>query len=87
VEADVFEGCFSIPDLARTQGSRIYLELDQLAPEAAAHVTLNGRYVGGFIGKPFRLDISHHVRSGTNGLTIAPFSPTSARVVLRPRER
>jgi len=35
--------------------SRVYLEMDELAPEVAARVSVNGQDAGGFIGAPLRL--------------------------------
>jgi len=64
--------------------TRAYLELDDLVPEAAARVTVNGQYAGGFIGKPFRLDVTRHLRPGTNRVDIAPFAPKRARLVCEP---
>jgi hypothetical protein len=84
VEANPFNGTCTIPtDLALAK-ARVYLELDELTPEAAAHITVNGAYAGGFIGKPFRLDITRHLKTGVNTLTIAPFAPKTARLVAYP---
>lgn len=56
--------------------------LDEPAPEAAAHVTVNGAFAGGFIGAPFRLDVTAHLTPGANAITIKPFAPTTARLVV-----
>ena len=32
--------------------------------------------------RPFRLDVSPHVRPGANRVTIAPFAPRSVRVIV-----
>ena len=60
---------------------RAVLELDDLAPEAAARVTINGQYAGGFIGKPFRLDVTKHLKPGVNHIDITPFAPKTARLI------
>ncbi len=60
--------------------SRAILELDELTPEAAARVTVNGQYAGGFIGKPFRLDVTKHLKPGVNRIDITPFAPKTARL-------
>jgi hypothetical protein len=60
---------------------RAVLELDEIAPEAAARVTVNGVYAGGFLGKPFRLDVTKHLKVGVNRIDITPFAPKSARLV------
>jgi hypothetical protein len=80
VQADPFEGHAEIHgdlDIAR---SRAVLVLDDLAPEAAARVTVNGQYAGGFIGRPFRLDVARLLRTGTNTIRIEPFAPGSAQL-------
>ena len=81
VTADPFAGTCSLPadlDLAK---SRIYLELDTLTPEEAASITVNGTHAGGFIGKPFRLEVTKFLKPGANSITITPFAPKSAKLV------
>ncbi len=83
--ADPFVGRCELPpdlDLAR---SRVFLVADALAPEEAARVTVNGAPAGGFIGRPFRLDITAHLKPGANSVRIEPFAPKSARLVVYPR--
>ncbi|MCX7045446.1 MAG: glycosyl hydrolase [Candidatus Sumerlaeota bacterium] len=82
VKADIFHGKCEIPSDVNLAKSRIYLEADTLAPEAAAHVTVNGQYAGGFIGKPFRLEVSKHLKAGANTIDIKPFAPKTARLVV-----
>jgi hypothetical protein len=85
VKADPFAGSVEVPtttDLARV---RACLELEGLAPEEAARITVNGQDAGGFIGRPLRLDVSEWLRPGRNAVRIEPFAPRSARVVLTPR--
>ncbi len=79
--ADPFVGQGVLPadlDPART---RVYLVMEGLAPEEAARVTVNGRYAGGFIGRPLRLDVTAHVRPGANRIVIEPFAPKAASLV------
>jgi hypothetical protein len=85
VKADPFTGACEIPASVDLAKSRIYLELDALAPEAAARVTVNGAYAGGFIDKPLRLDVTRHVKAGKNTIVIEPFAPKSAQLSLYPR--
>jgi hypothetical protein len=59
---------------------RAFLEVDELTPEAAARVTVNGQYAGGFIGKPLRLDVTKLLKTGSNRIDITPFAPKSARL-------
>lgn len=82
VEADPLLGRFTLPPDWLRAGDRVCLEAEAIEPEAAARVELNGRYVGGFIGKPFRLDITGSVRSGENSVLLEPFAPSALRVVL-----
>jgi hypothetical protein len=85
VTADPFVGRCEVPaglDLSR---SRVCLEMDALSPEEAARVTVNGAYAGGFIGRPFRLDVTKHLKTGPNTVEIAPFAPSSARLVVYAR--
>ena len=59
--------------------------VDDLQFEAAASVTVNGHYAGGFIGRPLRMEITACVQPGVNVMRMDPFSPKSARVVVYPR--
>ena len=82
VKANPFDGSCTVPaDLDLTK-SRVYLEVDELAPEAAASVTVNGRFAGGFIGKPLRLDVTRCLKPGSNTIRLDPFAPKSARLVV-----
>jgi hypothetical protein len=80
VKSDPFAGeCELLADVDPAK-SRVYIEMDGLAPEAAARVTINGAYAGGFIDAPFRLDVSKHLKAGRNAIRIEPFAPKSARL-------
>ena len=85
VKADPFLGRCEIPasvDLAKV---RVILEMDELAPEEAARVAVNGAYAGGLIAKPLRLDVTRHVKPGANTIEIVPFAPKSARLAVYAR--
>ena len=82
VKADPFYGRCEIPAGVRLARSRVYLELDELAPEEAARVTVNGKYAGGFIGRPLRLDVTKYLKTGTNTILIEPFAPKLARLII-----
>jgi hypothetical protein len=41
---------------------------------------VNGVPAGGFIGWPFRLDVTRHLKHGVNEVRIAPFAPGTARM-------
>ena len=75
-----------MPISVNLSNARVLLELDELMPEEAARVTINGNYAGGFIGKPFRLDVTRHLRHGANTVKIEPFASKSVRLVVLGRE-
>jgi hypothetical protein len=85
-KADPFVGRVEVPADLNLGRSRIHLEVDDLKPEAAARVTINGKYAGGFIGRPFRLDVGRHLKPGENEIRIEPFAPAAARLAVRPLE-
>jgi hypothetical protein len=82
VKADPFIGHGELPASLDLERSRVFLEMSGLEPEAAARVTVNGRDASGFIGKPLRLDVTRHVRPGTNSIRIEPFAPRIARLLI-----
>lgn len=79
--ADPFVGRFTLPADVDTAKCRVCLEMEGLADDSAA-VTVNGVYAGGVIGRPLRLDITRHLKSGQNVLVIEPLSPKVVRVVI-----
>ncbi|MGO8750968.1 MAG: hypothetical protein ACLQNE_33900 [Thermoguttaceae bacterium] len=83
--ADPFRGHCMVPADADLAGCRVFLEMVDL-PGEAARVTVNGEPAGGLIGKPCRLDISPHVRSGANEIRIVPMAPKAARLVFYRRK-
>jgi hypothetical protein len=86
VKADPFFGHCDLTQ-ADLRSSRVYLELDAPAPEAAARVTVNGSDAGGFIGKPARINVSKHLKTGPNTLRIEPFAPESVRLAIYPKPK
>jgi hypothetical protein len=82
VKADPFLGTVELPANFDAAGSRVFLELEKVEPEAAARVTINGRDRGGCIGQPLRLDVTSWVRPGRNDVRVEPFAPASARLVV-----
>ncbi len=75
VKGDPFVGVCDMPATVKLDQVRIFIEMDELVPEEAARVTINGKYAGGFIGKPFRLEVTPHLVAGQNKVTIEPFAP------------
>jgi len=83
VQADPYRGELDIPADALGEGRRVVLECEGIAPEEAAAVSVNGKFVGGFICRPLTLDLTGHVKAGRNVIDIVPFAPTSVKVVIR----
>lgn len=81
VVGDPFCGHFELPADVNVESARIYLETDVPAPEAAASVRVNGKYAGGFIGKPCRLEITEHLKPGRNDIILEPFAPKTVQAV------
>ena len=81
-KADPFDGHFEMTSEALAGRGPVHLEMDGVAPETAARVTINGQYAGGAIGKPMRLEISKHLRAGKNTLRIEPFAPKTITLVV-----
>jgi hypothetical protein len=81
-KADSFLGHCEIPADVDLSRSLVFLEMDELAPEAAARVTVNGTDAGGFIGAPLRLALTSHLKPGRNVVQIVPFAPPAARLVV-----
>ncbi len=75
VKSDPFAGSCDLPSDLNLAQSRVYIEMDEIVPEEAARVTVNGEYAGGFIGRPFRLDVTRHLKAGANTIVVEPFAP------------
>ena len=71
---------FTLP--ARKSGARVYLVCDDVAGEKSAAVTVNGTFAGGFIGAPYRLDITKSVKDGANTLQTKPFRLTNPKILI-----
>ena len=71
---------FTLPELE--SGERVYLACDDVEGEKSAAVTVDGVFAGGFIGAPYRLDITKAVKAGANTLETKPFRLKGARIVL-----
>jgi hypothetical protein len=63
-------------------GERIYFVCDGTEGESSAAVTVNGSFAGGFIGAPYRLDVTRFVKSGVNRLESVPFRVKNPRIVI-----
>jgi hypothetical protein len=83
VKADPFFGHCDLAS-ADLKEACVFLELGALVPETAARITVNGNNVGGFIGKPARVEIGKHLKAGPNTFRLEPFAPESVRLVICP---
>ena len=79
-ESVATELAFTLPALGA--GERVYLVCDGTEGEKSAAVEVNGAYAGGFIGAPFRLDVTKSVRAGDNRLVARPFRLKNPRIVM-----
>lgn len=71
---------FTAPSL--NPGERVYFVCDGTDGESSAAVTVNGVFAGGFIGAPYRLDITKSVKAGTNLVETKPFRLKNPRIVI-----
>ena len=79
-----FQGEVVVPEGAVKPGQRAYLvcAMAEDAAEDAAAARVNGEYAGGFIGKPYRVEITRQLKSGRNTVRIEPFPVSQVRVEL-----
>ncbi len=82
VKADPFYGRVTLQPSLNLKTSRVYLEMDDIAPELASRVTVNEVYAGGFLGKPLRLDVGRFLNPGENSIRFEPFAPKNPRLVV-----
>ena len=82
-DASVATACaFTLPALR--PGERVYFVCDGTEGESSAAVTVNGAFAGGFIGAPYRLDVTRAVTAGANRLEAKPFRLKNPRIVVVP---
>ena len=62
---------------------RVYFACDDVGGERSAAVEVNGAYAGGFIGAPYRVDITKSVKPGVNTLETKPFRLKNPRILCR----
>ena len=43
---------------------------------------MNGVFAGGFIGRPYRLDVTKSVKAGANTLALRPFRVKTPRLIV-----
>ena len=81
-KSNPFAAKFELEEEDLADGNRLYLVAGAIAPEAAARVTVNGSYAGGFISRPLCLEIRKHAQPGENTLAVEPFTPEELRLVV-----
>lgn len=77
-----FQGVLTLPEGTVVPGRRAYLVcgMTSEAAEDAAAVRVNGAYAGGFIGKPYRVEVTRLLTPGRNTVRIEPFPVCEVRV-------
>ena len=63
-------------------GRRVCLVCDDVEGEQSAEVRVNGEFAGGFIGLPYRVDVTKSVKAGSNTVSIRPFRVRNPRVLV-----
>ena len=82
--ADPFRGRFTIPaEVDRREAARVASRWTT-CPTTPQPSPSTAVFAGGVIGKPSRLDITAHVKSGENTIVIEPLAPKAVRVVIYP---
>ena len=71
---------FDAPELK--SGRRVYVVCDEVEGEKSAEIRVNGAFAGGFIGAPYRLDVTKFVKPGANALALRPFRVKNPRVII-----
>jgi hypothetical protein len=71
---------FTLPEIG--DGERVYFVCDDVEGERSAAITVNGAFAGGFIGAPYRLDVTKSVKKGGNLLEAKPFRLKNPRIVI-----
>jgi hypothetical protein len=80
---DPYLGRCTLPDDVDLSRCRVYLEMDGIpAPEEAAAVRVNGKFAGGSIGRPFRVEVTRCLKAGGNEIEIKPVAPKQVRLVV-----
>ncbi|MBO7684385.1 MAG: hypothetical protein J6T51_06645 [Kiritimatiellae bacterium] len=79
-ESVATELSFSLPELKAED--RVYLVCDDVEGERSAAAEVNGAYAGGFIGAPYRLDVTRAAKAGANTLVARPFRLKNPRIAV-----
>lgn len=79
--ADPFEGTVTLPREYLQRGWRVFLVTGPVPRERAMRVAVNGADAGGFIGLPYRLEVTRYLRAGDNRIRLEPLAPSEVRLV------
>ncbi|MDO8587071.1 MAG: hypothetical protein Q7T82_08540 [Armatimonadota bacterium] len=60
--------------------SSVYLDMD--AVTEGASVKVNGKFAGGMIGAPYRLNVTSFIKPGGNIFEIEPYAPKAVRLLV-----
>lgn len=79
-----FQGEVVVPEGAVKPGQRAYLvcAMAEGAAEDAVAARVNGAYAGGFIGRPYRVEITRQLKAGRNTVRVEPFPVSQVRIEL-----
>jgi len=75
-ENDPFKGRCAVTK----EFSSAYLEMDDVVEGAS--VKVNGRFAGGVIGAPYRLNVTSLIKPGRNTFEIEPYAPKAVRLMV-----
>ena len=71
---------FDVPEIK--PGQRVCLVCEGVEGEQSAEIRVNGAFAGGFIGRPYRLDVTKSVKAGANTLALRPFRVKTPRLIV-----
>ena len=66
------EWAFTLPEIQK--GARVFVTFSEIDVEGASRVKVNGKEADGFVGKPYRLDVTEHVVQGANTVLAEPYA-------------
>lgn len=85
-QADPFTGRVVLRADLLQQDWRYILHMEDVRPEAAVRIRVNGDDAGGCIGTPLDKDITAHLTAGTNIVRIEPFTPGTVQLLVYPAD-
>jgi hypothetical protein len=85
-QADPFTGRVDLPADLMQRKLRYILHMENVRPEAAVRITINGTDAGGCIGGPLDKDVTAYLAAGTNVVRVEPFTPGTVEVLVHPAD-